>query len=146
LLVQICDAEDVRIRKGVVSRDHVHMHIEYPPKIALSDLLKRLKGRSSRLIRQEFPHLQKRYWGRHFWATGYGAWSTGNNTEEAVQEYLEHYRQPSNKDNNPFILEDDWVWTFSPFSNLCTSSAESFSFSTAQSLIALKMRLKKLDD
>ncbi len=107
LLVQICDAEDVRILKGVVSRDHVHMHIEYPPKIALSDLLKRLKGRSSRLLQQEFPHLEKRYWGRHFWATGYGAWSTGNITEEAVQEYLEHHRQQSNKDNNPFILEDD---------------------------------------
>ena len=85
LLVQICDAEDVRILKGVVSKDHVHMHIEYPPKIALSDLLKRLKGRSSRLLQQEFPHLEKRYWGRHFWATGYGAWSTGNITEEAVK-------------------------------------------------------------
>ena len=65
LLVQICDSEDVRILKGVVSRDHVHMHIEYAPKLALSDLVKRLKGRSSRLIQQEFPHLQKRYWGRH---------------------------------------------------------------------------------
>ncbi len=107
LLVQICDSEDVRILKGVVSKDHVHMHIEYAPKIALSDLVKRLKGRSSRLIQQEFPHLQKRYWGRHFWATGYGAWSTGNITEEAVQEYLEHHRQQSNKDNNPFTLEDD---------------------------------------
>ncbi len=103
--MQVCDAEDVRILKGVVSRDHVHMHIEYPPKMALAELLKRLKGRSSRLIQQEFPHLHKRYWGRHFWATGYGAWSTGNITEEAVQEYLEHHRQQSNKDNNPFILE-----------------------------------------
>ena len=107
LPVQICDSEDVRILKGVVSKDHVHMHIEYAPKLALSDLVKRLKGRSSRLIQQEFPHLQKRYRGRHFWATGDGAWSSGNVTEEAVQEYLEHHRQQSNKDNNPFILEDD---------------------------------------
>jgi len=91
----------------VVSKDHINMHIEYAPKITLSDLVKRLKGRSSRLIQQEFPHLQKRYWGRHFWATGNGAWSTGNINEEAVQEYLEHHRQPSNKDNNPFILEDN---------------------------------------
>ncbi len=65
LLVQICDAEDVRILKGVVSKDHVHMHIEYPPKMAISDLLKRLKGRSSRMLQQEYPHLKKRYWGRH---------------------------------------------------------------------------------
>jgi putative transposase len=106
LLSQICDAEDVRILKGVVSKDHVHMHIEYPPKTAIADLVKRLKGRSSRLIQQEFPKLKQRYWGRHFWATGYGVWSTGNITDEAVQEYLEHHRHPSNKDTNVFILED----------------------------------------
>ncbi|MGD8782414.1 MAG: transposase, partial [Ignavibacteria bacterium] len=39
-----------------------------------------LKGRSSRKLEQEFPELGKRYWGRHFWAIGYGCWSTGNIT------------------------------------------------------------------
>ena len=106
LLRQICDSEDVRILKGVVSKDHIHMHIEYPPKLSISELMKRLKGRSSRLLQQEYPHLQKRYWGRHFWATGYGAWSTGNITDELVQEYLEHHRSTSNKDEDTFILED----------------------------------------
>ena len=60
LLVQICDAEDVRILKGVVSKDHVHMHIEYPPKTSLSDLVKRLKGRASRRLQEEYPTLRKR--------------------------------------------------------------------------------------
>ena len=106
LLRQICDSEDVRILKGVVSKDHIHMHIEYPPKLSISELMKRLKGRSSRLLQQEYPHLQKRYWGRHFWATGYGAWSTGNITDEMVQEYLEHHRTTGNKDEDTFILED----------------------------------------
>src|SRR5918911_2923864 len=54
LLVQICDAEDIRILKGVVSKDHVHMLIEYPPSKAVSDIVKRLKGRTSRLLQQEF--------------------------------------------------------------------------------------------
>jgi putative transposase len=103
--MQICDSEDVRILSGVVSKDHVHMHIEYPPRLALSDLVKRLKGRTSRLLQAEFPRLKERYWGNHFWAIGYGAWSSGNITDEMVQEYLEHHRNPSNKDNNPFILE-----------------------------------------
>ena len=67
LLVQICDAEDVRILKGVVSKDHVHMLVEYPPSLPVSNLVKRLKGRTSRLLQQEFPELQKRYWGKHFW-------------------------------------------------------------------------------
>ncbi len=106
LIIQICDAEDVRILKGVVSKDHVHMHIEYRPSKSISDLVKRFKGRTSRLLQQEFPALQKQYWGRHFWAIGYGAWSTGNITEEMVQEYLEHHRHPSNKERDNFILEE----------------------------------------
>ena len=106
LIVQICDAEDVRILKGVVSKDHIHMHIEYAPSQSLSNLVKRMKGRTSRLLQQEFPHLKKRYWGKHFWAVGYGAWSTGNITEEVVQAYLEHHRHPSNRESDTFILEE----------------------------------------
>jgi len=111
--------EDVRILKGVVSKDHVHsiggsapahwacyMHIEYPPSRSVSELVRRLKGRTSRKLQQEFPHLEKRYWGRHFWAVGYGAWSTGNITEEVIQKYLEHHRHPSNSQSETFILEE----------------------------------------
>ena len=105
LLVQICDAEDVRILKGVISKDHVHMLLEYPPSLAVSDLVKRLKGRTSRLLQQEFPDVRKRYWGKHLWAIGYGAWSSGNITDELVAQYLEHHRNPSNNDTDPLILE-----------------------------------------
>ena len=105
LIIQICDAEDIRILKGAVSKDHVHMNIEYPPSKAISEVVKRLKGRTSRMQQQEYPELKKRYWGKHFWAIGYGAWSTGNITEELVQEYLEHHRNPSNLDNDNFLLE-----------------------------------------
>ena len=104
LLRQVCEAEEIVILKGVVSKDHVHMHIEYPPKASISNLVKHLKGRSSRLLQKEFPKLQKKYWGRHFWASGYGAWSTGNVTDEMVNEYLEHHRNDSSDDSN-FILE-----------------------------------------
>lgn len=78
LIIQICNAEDVRILKGVVSRDHIHMHNEYPSRLPISDLVKRLKGRSSRRLQDEFPNLKKRYWGKYSWAIRYGAWSTGN--------------------------------------------------------------------
>ena len=56
--------------------------------------MKKLKGRTSRRIQEEFPHISKKYWGRHFWAIGYGVWSTGNITDEMVQKYLEHHRTP----------------------------------------------------
>ncbi len=106
LLMQICDAEDVRILSGVVSKDHVHMHIEYPPKKSISDLVKRLKGRSSRIIQKEYPEIRKRYWGRHFWAIGYGAWSTGNVTEEMVQEYISNHKKKSNQETKKMKLEE----------------------------------------
>ena len=103
LIIQICDAEDVRILKGIVSKGHVH--VEYPARLSVSDFVKRLKGRTSRKLQDEFPDLKKRYWGRHFWVIGYGAWSTGNITDEMVQEYLEHHRDPSNVDKGNIILE-----------------------------------------
>ena len=104
LIIQVCDTEDVIILKGVVSKDHVHLHIEYSPSIKISELMKRIKGRSSRLLQQEYPKLKERYWGKHFWASGYGAWSTGNITDKMVNEYLEHHRQDGSDKSN-FILE-----------------------------------------
>ena len=105
LLIQVCDSEDVRILKGVVSKDHVHMHIEYPPSKSISDLVKGLKGRSSRLLQKEFPELGKRYWGKHMWGIGYGAWSAGNITDDLIQEYLEHHKDRPNEDTETFRLE-----------------------------------------
>ncbi len=66
LLIQICDAEGVTILKVVVSNDDVHMHLEYGPSQGVSSLVKKLKGRSSRRLQQDFPKLHKRYWGVTF--------------------------------------------------------------------------------
>ncbi len=105
ILLQICEAEDVRILKGVVSKDHIHMHIEYRPNQDISTFVKLMKGRSSRKLQMEFPELKKRYWGRHFWAIGFGCWSTGNITDEMLNEYLEHHRNPTDEDKGNFIIE-----------------------------------------
>ena len=106
LIRQVCDALDVRIIKGVISSDHVHLHLSYPPKHSVSEVVRRIKGRSARKLLQEYPTLKKRYRGGHFWGIGYGAWSTGEITDEIVNEYLEHHRdreRPNDPEN--FILE-----------------------------------------
>jgi len=105
ILIQICEAEGIEILKGVVSSDHVHMHIEYSPKHNVSSILKSFKGRGSRKLQMEFPELKERYWGNHFWASGYGVWSTGNITDKMVKAYLEHHRRKEDDDNSNFILE-----------------------------------------
>ncbi len=105
LLIQDCESMEIEILKGVVSKDHVHIHLEYPAKQSISSIMKQLKGRSSRLLQKEFPVLKKRYWGQHLWVTGYGAWSTGNITDEMVQDYLEHHGKPDDKSQDNFLLE-----------------------------------------
>jgi len=105
LIIQTCNSENVKILKGVVSKDHVHIHVEYPPSLCISVLVKKLKGRSSHLLQQEYPELKKRYWGQHFWAVGYGAWSTGRISDEMVQEYLEHHKDKPNSPTGDWILE-----------------------------------------
>lgn len=95
---------DVFILKGVVSKDHVHVHMSYPPKVSVSDMVRRIKGRTSRRLMEEFPHLRKRYWGKHFWSIGYGVWSTGNLTQEMIDSYLDHHGEEPNG-SDKFILE-----------------------------------------
>ena len=95
---------DIQILKGVVSKDHIHLPISYPPRVSISDIVKRLKGRSSRILLQEFPELRRRYWGSHFWGIGYGAWSVGNITDKILQTYLNHHKDGPNGSEN-FILE-----------------------------------------
>lgn len=104
LLRQTCDSLDIQILKGVVSKDHIHLHLSYPPKLSVSEIVKRLKGRSAKILLEEFSELRKRYWGGHLWGIGYGAWSTGNITDEMIQQYLEHHKEGPNSDQN-FILE-----------------------------------------
>jgi putative transposase len=104
LIRQTCDTLDIQILKGVVSKDHIHLHLSYPAKLSVSDILKRLKRRSAKILLSEYSELKKRYWGGHLWGIGYGAWSTGNITDEMIQEYLNHHKDGPNSDQN-FILE-----------------------------------------
>lgn len=104
LVRQTCNSLDIKILKGVVSKDHVHLHLSYPPKQSVSEIVRRLKGRSARKLLQEYPSLKKRYYGGHLWGIGYGAWSAGNITDEMIQQYLDHHKDKPNGDEN-FILE-----------------------------------------
>src|SRR5208282_4666311 len=82
LLLQGCAAMGITVVRGGAGKDHVHMLISCPTHIAPSKIVQYLKGRSSKLIQDEFPELKKRYWGQHLWATGYFCATVGAVTEE----------------------------------------------------------------
>lgn len=54
-----------------------------------SETMRRIKGRSSSKLFNEFSHIKKKYWGRHFWARGYFCVMVGQMTEEMIKDYLE---------------------------------------------------------
>ena len=88
LLVQGCSARGITIIEGGIGKDHVHMLVSCPTNLAPSQIVQYLKGRSSRLIQDEFQELRKRYWGQHLWARGYFCATVGSVTKETVQEYI----------------------------------------------------------
>ena len=94
LVRQTCGAFEIRILKGVASKDHVHILVSAPPELAPSEIMRRIKGRTSSKLFEEFPALKKRYWGRHFWARGYFCATVGEVSEEMIKEYLEHHFEP----------------------------------------------------
>jgi putative transposase len=70
LLRQIALEHELEIMSGKVARDHVHRFVSYRPNQQVSQIMQWLKGISSRVLLQDFPSLQKKFWGRHFWARG----------------------------------------------------------------------------
>jgi putative transposase len=88
LVRQTCATLDVYIESGHISKEHVHLLLSAPPTLAVSELVQRLKGRTSRRLLDEFNELRRQFWGRHLWARGYFAASTGNVTDEIIKQYI----------------------------------------------------------
>ena len=88
LVREICRTNEIEIMQGAVSRDHVHVLLSCPPDLSPSKIMQYIKGKSSRKLMMEFKHIQKQYWGRHLWARGYFAASSGNVTDEVIMEYI----------------------------------------------------------
>ncbi|MGH8181620.1 MAG: IS200/IS605 family transposase [Steroidobacteraceae bacterium] len=74
--------------------DHVHLLIEYPPKLPVSSLVNSLKGVSSRLLRQRRPDIRKRYWKGVLWSPSYFAASCGGAPIGIVRQYIEQQKAP----------------------------------------------------
>ena len=89
LLRQIAAENELEIISGKIAADHVHMFESYRPAQSISKIMQQLKGASSHVLLQEFPVLRKKFWGRHLWARGYLAVTSGNITDEMIKEYIE---------------------------------------------------------
>ena len=105
LLIQGCNSRGITIIEGAVGKDHVHMLLSCPTDMAPSKIIQYLKGRSSRLLQEEFAELRSKYWGQHLWSRGYFVATVGSVTKEDIQKYISN--QFEQGDANHFKLEDD---------------------------------------
>ena len=105
LLIQGCQARNMTIIEGHISKDHVHMLVSCPTDMAPSKIVQYLKGRSSKLIQEEFPELKKKYWGQHLWGRGYFCATVGSVTNEMIQEYIAN--QSEQVDVNHFKVAEE---------------------------------------
>jgi len=76
-------------------KDHVHLLINYPPKVAISRLVNSLKGVSSRMIRKKnYPTVAKSLWGGSLWSPSYFAGSCGGAPISVIRKYIEQQNTP----------------------------------------------------
>lgn len=74
--------------------DHVHLLVNYPPKVALSKLINSLKGVSSRRLRQNFPDIRRYYWKGVLWSPSYFAGSCGGAPLSVIKQYIQNQMSP----------------------------------------------------
>ena len=69
--------------------DHIHMVLSIPPKMRISDVVRRIKSTSGRLLKKKFDYMRKAYWGIDgIWSDGYFVSTVGVN-EEIIKKYVE---------------------------------------------------------
>ena len=106
LVREVCRTNEIEILQGHVSRDHVHILVSAPPNLSASKIMQYVKGKSSRKLLMEFRHLNKQFWGRHIWARGYFVATSGNVTDEVIQEYIRLQGQEPQSNDEDFRVED----------------------------------------
>jgi putative transposase len=105
LLRQIAAENELQIISGKIAADHVHMFLSYRAHQNISQIAQWLKGMSSRVLFQEFPHLKKQYWGRHLWARGHFAVPSGTITDDMINDYINDQEGETVQDDSRFQID-----------------------------------------
>jgi putative transposase len=90
IIAEVCAEKKATIIAIETMPDHVHLLLSVDPQYGIHRLVKGIKGRSSRLLRQEFPHLKSRM--PTLWTNSYFVATTGGATLEVIKKYVENQR------------------------------------------------------
>lgn len=94
IFTKVCGDFEAQLIEMDGEDDHVHLLVEYPPKVPVSALVNSLKGVSSRLLRKERTDIQGHYWKGMLWSPSYFASSCGGAPVSIVRQYIEQQQTP----------------------------------------------------
>ena len=91
LIKETMESENIIIREMNGEADHIHILFDYAPDIRLSELINKIKSRTARLVRRDYPvEVGEYYWKPLFWTNSYFLGSVGSNTTEIIKEYIQN--------------------------------------------------------
>ena len=91
MIRETMESENIIIREMNGEADHIHILFDYAPDIRLSELINRIKSKTARLVRRDYPvEVGEYYWKPLFWTNSYFLGSVGSNTTEIVKEYIQN--------------------------------------------------------
>jgi len=91
----VCQDFEAELIEFDGEHDHVHLLVNYPPKVAVSKLVNSLKGVSSHLIRKKnYPNIRKKLWSNALWSPSYFAGSCGGAPISVIRKYIEQQQTP----------------------------------------------------
>ena len=89
LIKETMESENIIIREINGEADHIHILFDYAPDVRLSELINKIKSRTARLVRRDYPGKVGKYYEKiEFWTNSYYLGSIGSNTTEIVKEYI----------------------------------------------------------
>ena len=94
-LASLAERGAITVYAWTLLPNHVHLLVNFPPKVAVTKLVNSLKGVSSRRLRQEFPDLVRHYWrANKLWSGSYFAGTVGGAPLSVVRQYIEQQNRP----------------------------------------------------
>ena len=94
ILNMIADNERFQILEYNTDGDHIHLMINCTPQHYIPNIIRKMKGISSRYLMDEYSHeLSKKFWGGHLWNPSYFVATVSENTEKQIRYYIKNQKR-----------------------------------------------------
>lgn len=90
IIREVCQEHEAEVLSVEVMPDHVHLLVECDPQFGIHRLVRLIKGRSSRFLRQEFPGLRRKL--PTLWTNSYFVSTVGGTPLNVIKQYIEHQK------------------------------------------------------